>query len=236
VRRGGSDAERGAAAKRDAFALVLSSRYLLLLACFSLLFTFVNSNGEYILSKLVVANFSDLPDAERKRAIGSFYGDFFSYVNLLGLLLQTFAVSRIVKYGGLKVAFFIFPIVVMFSSLLVVITPLLAILRITKTLENATDYSLNNTVRNMLWLPTTTEMKYKAKQAVDTFMVRMGDVSSGGLVFVGTAGLQLVGLGELSVRGFALANFALCVVWLLLAGAIVRENRRLSAQRAAGEA
>jgi hypothetical protein len=55
-------------------------------------------------------------------------------------------------------------------------------------------------------------------------------------VFVGTAGLQLVGLGELSVRGFALANFALCVVWLLLAGAIVRENRRLSAQRAAGEA
>lgn len=78
--------------------------------------------------------------------------------------------------------------------------PVLAVLRVSKTAENATDYSLNNTVRNMLWLPTTREMKYQAKQAVDTFFVRMGDVASTGVVAV--AGVAL----GLSLRAFALST------------------------------
>ena len=73
----------------------------------------------------------------------------------------------------------------------------MSVLRPGKIAENATDYSINNTVRNMLWLPTIAEMKYKAKQAVDTFFVRMGDVASALLVYLGS---DLLGL---SVRGFA---------------------------------
>ena len=53
-----------------------------------------------------------------------------------------------------------------------------------KTAENATDYSLNNTMRNTLWLPTTRKMKYLAKQAIDSFIVRLGDVGSALAVFV----------------------------------------------------
>ena len=138
------------------------------------------------------------------------------------MLLQTFAVSRIVKHGGLRIAFFILPVLVMLSSVVVAVLPVLAILRVTKTLENATDYSLNNTVRNMLWLPTTKAMKYKAKQVVDTFMIRLGDVSSGLLVFVGA------GMLDMGVRGFALTNVALCALWLWLARRIVTENARVS--------
>ena len=41
-----------------------------------------------------------------------------------------------------------------------------------KTAENATDYSMMNTARQLLWLPTSREEKYKAKQAIDTFFVR----------------------------------------------------------------
>ena len=55
-----------------------------------------------------------------------------------------------------------------------------------KVAENSTDYSLNNTVRNMLFLPCTYEEKFSAKQAIDSFFVRMGDVLSAVLVFVGT--------------------------------------------------
>jgi len=33
-------------------------------------------------------------------------------------------------------------------------------------------------VRQLLWLPTTREQKYKAKHAVDTFFVRFGDMLS----------------------------------------------------------
>ena len=38
----------------------------------------------------------------------------------------------------------------------------------------------------MLFLPCTYEEKFSAKQAIDSFFVRMGDVLSAVLVFVGT--------------------------------------------------
>ena len=213
-----------------AFALVLKHRYLLLLAGFSLVFSWVNTNGEYMLSKLVkgaasaAVNSGEILAADQGKYIGSFYGDFFFYVNVLGVLLQSFVVSRIIKYGGLGVAFFIFPFIALGSSLAILAVPLLYVARIGKIAENATDYSLNNTVRQTLWLPTSEAMKYKAKQAVDTFFVRMGDVSSALLVAIGA------GMLSLPVRAFAVANALLIAVWLVFAIAIVRENRVMTSQ------
>jgi AAA family ATP:ADP antiporter len=223
------------------FTLVMRNRYLLLLAGFSLVFTIVDTNGEFILSSLAkdaakaAAQAENVPAAEMseyiENHIASFYGSFFLWVNIIGLTIQTFLVSRIVKFGGLRVAFFIYPVIALLSSLNNVVTPhLVDVQRIqayrpTKTLENATDYSLNNTVRNMLWLPTTTEMKFKAKQVVDSFLVRMGDVGSAALVFVFARTLAW------PVVRFSMINIVLVVVWLLLAVGIVRENAKLSEEK-----
>ena len=49
-----------------------------------------------------------------------------------------------------------------------------------KVADNSLDYSLGNTTKQALWLPTSREAKYKAKQAVDSFFVRAGDVHPGG--------------------------------------------------------
>ncbi|HTO73619.1 MAG TPA: hypothetical protein VMJ30_07365, partial [Gemmatimonadales bacterium] len=77
--------------------------------------------------------------------------------------------------------------------------------------ENATDYSLQNTVRNVLFLPTSREEKYKAKQAIDSFFVRFGDVLSAILVYLGTTSLHL------GTTGFARVNLVLAAVWVGLA-------------------
>jgi len=223
------------------FTLVRKNKYLLLLAAFSLVFTIVDTNGEFMLSTLVserakaAAAAQHITGGELEKFtegfIASYYGGFYLWVNLIGLVLQTFLVSRIVKLGGLKVAFFIYPFVALTSSLNNVFTPALfgidrlSAFRVTKTSENAVDYSLNNTVRNMLWLPTTTEIKYKAKQAVDTFFVRMGDVASAALVFIFSARMAL------PVQSFSVINIVLVVLWLLIAVGIVRENARLSEEK-----
>jgi ATP:ADP antiporter, AAA family len=104
--------------------------------------------------------------------------------------------------------------------------PVLIAVRIGKTAESATDYSLNNTVRNMLWLPTSRRAKYLAKQATDTFFVRAGDVVSAGLIFLAAD------LG-LPPRAVALSNVVLVAAWLLLARVILRERAALvhSAER-----
>jgi AAA family ATP:ADP antiporter len=114
------------------------------------------------------------------------------------------------------------PVISLSSALCVAFAPVLGVIFVGKLLENSTDYSLNNTLRQMLWLPTTREMKYKAKQAVDTFFVRMGDVASGGWVALA---ISVLGFG---VRGFALGNVVLVGVWLWLAVAIVRAQGRSS--------
>ena len=215
--------------RSGAFALVFAHRYLLLLAVLSLVFNWVNTNGEYLLSKLVKASAAEavrqgaLSPRDVGRFIGAFYGDFFFWVNLLGVFLQSFVVSRVVKYLGVGVGLLVLPVIALGNSFAFLFLPVLAVVRVGKVLENGTDYSLNNTVRQMLWLPTTQAMKYKAKQAVDTFFVRIGDVSSAVLVYVGTT---FFGFG---VRGFAAVNLLLVAAWLAVAVATTRENKRFHA-------
>jgi ATP/ADP translocase len=68
-------------------------------------------------------------------------------------------------------------------------------------------------------------MKYLAKQAVDTFFVRMGDVSSALCVLVFA---QVLGLG---VRTFGVINIVLVIVWVFLGIAIVREHAKLTKEK-----
>jgi ATP:ADP antiporter, AAA family len=209
-----------------AFALVFKHRYVLLIALFMLVSNFANSNGEYILSKLVkeAAHAATLNGTLAVSDVGAFigrsYADFFFAVNILGVLFQMLLVSRVVRYGGLGLALLVLPVISLSSSLAVTLWPLLSVIRASKTLENATDYSLNNTVRHMLWLPMSPELKYKAKQAADTFFVRLGDVSSAGLVLVGSQ------VFAWSVSNFALANSVVALLALGLAFALWAERRR----------
>ena len=49
-----------------------------------------------------------------------------------------------------------------------------------KVVENSTDYSLNNTVRQHAVPAVHPEQKFSAKQAIDSFFVRMGRRALGG--------------------------------------------------------
>ena len=101
--------------------------------------------------------------------------------------------------------------------------PILSAVRWAKTAENSTDYSLNNTIRNMLFLPCTREQKYSGKQVIDSFFVRSGDVLSALVVFAGTSYFAL------TASGFAKFNIVLVIVWLILAFLVGREYKRLVA-------
>lgn len=167
------------------------------------------------------AHFDDYTEKWTKNYIAKFYADFFTIVNLAGLLMQLFLVSRILKYLGIRVAILILPVIALGGYFLIAFLPIISIVRWAKTAENATDYSLQNTVRQVLFLPTSREEKYKAKQAIDTFFVRAGDVLSAALVYLGTSWLAF------TTKQFALFNLGLVVIWIILATYIGRENQRL---------
>jgi AAA family ATP:ADP antiporter len=210
------------ARRRGGFGLVLKYRYLLLLALFSLVYNWVNSNGEYMLSKLIKADVASLiaqgrlAAKDESDAIGAAYADFFFYVNVAAVVLQTFVVSRLVRWLKLPAAFVFLPLLALSNAFVFAFVPIVALAKAGKTAENATDYSLNNTLRQLLWLVTSADMKYKAKQVVDTFCVRMGDVCSALAVWVAVDRLKF------SVPQFAWISIVLAGVWLVLAVAIGR--------------
>src|SRR5204863_2191242 len=115
---------------------------------------------------------------------------FFSWVNLAGMLLQLFVVSRLFKLFGVRGALFVLPSIALGAYGLVAIAPVLSLVRVAKIFENGTDYSIQNTARQAVFLPTSREAKYKAKAAIDSFFWRAGDVLAATLVFIG-AQLQL---------------------------------------------
>jgi AAA family ATP:ADP antiporter len=199
--------------KKGGFALVLREKYLRLIAIMIVVFSLVNTTGEYILGSVVTASATAQAggDAElAKRLVGEFYGDFFTWVNICAALLQAVVVSRVVQYIGVRAGLLILPAIALGSYALIATVPILAWIKVAKIAENSTDYSLHNTLRQMLWLPTSPEAKYKAKAAVDSFFVRFGDVIAAGVVWVGTS-------LALSPRQFAGVNIVAVVVWLTLA-------------------
>ena len=226
----GGDTDSGAeGGAQGAFSLVFRIRYLLLIGVLMLLANWVNTTGEYILSTVVTDAANDAVamgqagGLDVEEYIGQFYSRFFAVVNVAALLIQLFLVSRIVKYLGVPVAILILPFTALGAYTVLAFYPVLTYVRWAKTAENSTDYSLNNTVRNMLFLPCTREQKYKGKQVIDSFFVRSGDVLSAVMVFVGTSFLVW------GASGFAKFNLLLVIIWLGVAFVIGREYKRLVA-------
>jgi AAA family ATP:ADP antiporter len=223
----------GPTSRPGTFRLVFGSRYLLLIALLILILNWVNTTGEYILGSTVTGAAEVAVSSGRagglseSEFIGRFYSDFLFFVSLAALLLQLFVVSRLIKYAGVRVAVLVLPVLALTGYAILAFAPVLALVRFVKIAENATDYSIQNTVRNVLFLPTSRDEKYKAKQAIDSFFQRAGDVLSAAVVFVG---VSLLGLGASS---FARVNLVLALIWVLLALAVGREYvRKSKAQQA----
>ena len=211
----------------NGFALVMKSRYLRLIAALLVLLNLANTVGEFILARAVVVAADTHAAAQagfnKAAFIGGFYADYFFWVNILTILIQAFLVSRIVKRFGMGGVVLALPVVALGVYGVAAAGAGLVTLRILKTAENSTDYSVMNTAKQMLWLTTTRVEKYKAKQAIDTFFVRTGDLLAALVVFLGT---HVMALG---VPGFAWANIAVVLVAIGVAVMLVRENRRLAA-------
>jgi AAA family ATP:ADP antiporter len=210
----------------NAFSMVFTNRFILLIALLLIVLNIVNTLGEYLLSDLVVRHAAELATADssfnQDAYIGAFYGSYFFWVNVVAVLLQAFVAARLVKRFGLAGVLFALPIIALGAYGFIALGATLVIVRWAKTAENSTDYSLMNTAKHMLWLRTTREEKYKAKQAVDSFFVRLGDLLAAFVVFAGAAWLAL------DTRGFALLNLGFVAIWLVLAWALVKRNRQLT--------
>jgi len=213
--------------------LVMASKFLLLAALVTLFTNWVNTNGENLLFRViqealaVEAQQQGVADGQAmlkfvRDGTTAFYGNFYFWVNIVALLLQAFVASRLLKYGGFAAILLILPVIALMSYSVMALLPVLAVVKLMKIAENATDYSLNNTSRHVLWLPVSSAMKFRGKPAIDTLYVRLGDGLAAITVLVG------VHLLMLSTQGFFVFNVMLVLCWLVAGVMLVKEHRRAS--------
>jgi AAA family ATP:ADP antiporter len=208
------------------FRKLTRDRYLLLIAVLTLVLNWVNNNGEYLVDRTLLetahahAAAANVTDSV---FVGQFKAEYFSYYNLGGVLLQLFAVSRIMKIAGVRGALYFLPAVSFAGYLAVAIIPALRVVEMTKVAENSIDYSLQNTARQALFLVTDRVGKYVGKTVVDTLVMRLGDVLAAITVAVGT-------WLSFETRTFALVNLALILAWAVNLVFLGREHVARSAE------
>ena len=217
--------------RRDGFRIVLQDRYLLAIGVSILLLNLVNTTGDQALAILIQEHAAKLPDqAARARFIMRFYGSLQTWISALTAAFQVFVVGRVVKAAGLRGGLLILPLVAFTGYACLAWMPALVVGRGFKIFGNSTEYSLHNTLQQVLFLPTSREAKYKGKTTTDTFFVRSGDLASWALV----AWAMKSGWGA---RGLSIANLGVVALWLGVVMTLANRYLALSAaQRDADDA
>ena len=222
--------EPAAPTNKGPFSLILGHRYLLATAFMILVFNWVIVSGDNILFGIVQSTIQAELDvagvdaAARKlmlnKATTAFYSDLYFWVNLSALILQSFFVSRLLRYGGMRLLLLTTPLISLAAYAAMAVAPILGLIKIMKVAENSSNYSVQNTARHMLWLPTTKEMLYQAKPTIDTLFVRIGDGMAALTILIGTRVIKLENIH------FIMINIFLVLIWLFLSGYLHREHSK----------
>lgn len=208
------------------FSIVMKDRYLLMIALIVLILSCVNSTGEYIFARMVVERAGDLVDAQvevidKSEVIGAIYGNYYFWVNLLTLVTQLLLVHRLWRWIGVRGALLISPLIAGLGYGLIAFLPIFSVIQLIKIIENAADYSTQNTSRHALFFHVSRQKKYQGQTCIDTLFCRLGDLLQAAVVFAGTHWL------DFGVADFAWLNAILAVFWILAALAVGRLQKRL---------
>jgi AAA family ATP:ADP antiporter len=175
----------------DGFQLLLRSRYLLLLALFLLLMTWISTIVYIQLGDLISHAFAD------RSARTQAYAAIDLTVNLIAVLLQLFGTGRIISRFGVTTGLLLNPVVMAIAFLTVAFTPVLLVLASIQVIRRVAEYAIAKPTREMLFTIVDQDSKYKAKNVIDTVVYRFGDVSSAWVSSLilphGVAGLAVFG-------------------------------------------
>jgi AAA family ATP:ADP antiporter len=164
--------------------LIMRSRYLIAISAFVILLTTTTTFLYFAQARLVEATF---PDRVQQTQV---FGAIDSVVQTLTILIQIFFTGRVAKRLGVTVLLTVAPLVVMVGFGALAVAASFPVLVVVMIVRRVGEYALVRPGREMLFTAVNTETKYKAKNAIDTFVYRAGDVISAwantGIVAVGT--------------------------------------------------
>jgi AAA family ATP:ADP antiporter len=194
--------------------LTFSSRYLLGIAVLILAVAVLNT-FLYFEQARMVKDWSASPEARTQ-----LFAQMDLAVNGIALLCQAAAVQFLIARLGIPVLLAALMAGSGLGYLALAASPVLPVLVAFQVLRRAADYSMLRPVREVLFTVVSREEKYKAKNFIDTVVLRGGDAASGWV----SAGLKMLGAGTAAV---ALIAAPIAFLSALLGWFLGREQEKL---------
>ncbi|MBS0388587.1 MAG: MFS transporter [Proteobacteria bacterium] len=207
----GGEAQRSSLARAlpgnpfDGFRLLLQSRFLLLLALFLLLMTWISTIVYFQLGELITHAFASR-DARTQA-----YGQIDLAVNSCALLIQLFGTGRLIARFGVGTGLLLNPIIMILAFLAIAFSPVLLVLGGMQIVRRVAEYAIAKPAREMLFTAVGQDSRYKAKNVIDTVVYRFGDFSSAWV----SAFILPYGVLGLAIFGVAVSAVWFPVAWLL---------------------
>jgi AAA family ATP:ADP antiporter len=189
----------------DGFKLLFRSPYLLLLALFLLLMTWISTIVYIQLGDLITKAF------DSREARTQAYATIDLLVNTGAVFIQLFGTGRIISRFGVTTGLLVNPIIMVLAFLAVLLSPVLMVLGGIQVLRRVAEYAVAKPTREMLFTVVDQESKYKAKNVIDTVVYRFGDVSSAWV----SSFILPFGIGGMAIFGAVVAAIWFPVAWLL---------------------
>jgi AAA family ATP:ADP antiporter len=146
--------------------LAARSPYLLAIVSVVAIYEIVSTIVDYQFTKGVVHFVTD-EAAQRQH-----FALVFAITNWTSMLVQLFLTSFVMRRFGLVVALMILPISIFSASGAFLVFPTLWIASLLNTADNGFSYSINQSAKEALYVPTTAQEKYQAKAFIDMFIQR----------------------------------------------------------------
>lgn len=209
-----ADTETKKVGYRESFRTIQKNRHLLMLSGIMLLTIIVTTLVDFQFNSVI-------EDAiEGKDARTAFLGTFFSGLLLLSYFLHILITKRILKNFGLRVALMIAPAVLLVFSLGIFLIPvsfLLVWAVAIKGSDKSLAHSLSQSVRELLYIPVSPDIKYKAKVFIDMFLNKF---AKGIAAFIL---LLCVTLFNFTTKEVTLVIIIFILAWLYLNQRITKE-------------
>ncbi|MBK6911026.1 MAG: hypothetical protein IPH10_08900 [bacterium] len=184
-------------------ALVMRSRYLLAIAGVVGLYEIVSTLLDFQFTA-TVSHFLD------GAAIGRQFSLVFAVTNWVSMIVQLFLTSFVMTRFGLTTALMVLPVAMLAGSTGFLLFPVLWVGSSLNTLDNGFSYSINQSSKETLYVPTTVDEKYKAKAFIDMFVQRFAKALAVGVSLAVTT----IFVDFDSIRYLSLLTAVLVVLWL----------------------
>jgi AAA family ATP:ADP antiporter len=143
-------------------------------------------------------------------AIGRQFTTVYAFTNAAALVVQLFFASFVMTRFGVGVALLVLPLAALSGSMAFLVAPTLLIGSMLNTADNAFSYSINQSAKEALYVPTTRDEKYKAKAFIDMFVQRFAKALAVGVSLLLTTRFKDFG----AVRLLSLFTAVMIAIWV----------------------